>query len=308
MNRVSKAFGGGGGAAASAAARVDVGDFAKIIKSGDAAEVSVFIKNMDDSQLKVLAKNLDGMSAEDLAKIGKKMDNQSFEKIAKADPELAKKLRGADPDATKVSPTPDASKAAKLKTVGGKLFTQSTDFLKSLGVGSVNQLKKFFGSTTTTWTKSADEGMVSFKTVNKNGDVIEKGTKKATPEQLNALKNMDEIVTNNRAAREGLIKTGMYVTGGVVFLMMLYDTLNPFEAIHKAVKETGQVVRGLKEVADEAAEAAKDVATSGFDFISFVSNNSWISFACSILCAILLFALFMMGFLGSMGGGNNKGR
>jgi hypothetical protein len=89
---------------------------------------------------------------------------------------------------------------------------------------------------------------------------------------------------------------------------MAYDTDNPFTAVDRALDDTGTVVRGFKEVADEAAEAVKDTAKGGFDFISFVSNNSWISFSCSILCVILLFALFMMGFLGSMGGGNNKGR
>ena len=89
---------------------------------------------------------------------------------------------------------------------------------------------------------------------------------------------------------------------------MAYDTDNPFTAVDRALDDTGKVVKGFKEVADSAATAAKDVTTGGFDFISFVTNNSWISSACSILCVILLFALFMMGFLGSMGGGNNKGR
>ena len=96
--------------------------------------------------------------------------------------------------------------------------------------------------------------------------------------------------------------------GVIVLLCMAYDTDNPFTAVDRALDDTGKVVKGFKEVADEAAEAVKDTAKGGFDFISFVTNNSWISSACSILCVILLFALFTMGLLGSMGGGNNKGR
>lgn len=96
--------------------------------------------------------------------------------------------------------------------------------------------------------------------------------------------------------------------GVIVLLCMAYDTDNPFTAVDRALDDTGKVVKGFKEVADSAATAAKDVTTGGFDFISFVTNNSWISFSCSILCVILLFALFTMGMLGSMGGGNNKGR
>ena len=87
---------------------------------------------------------------------------------------------------------------------------------------------------------------------------------------------------------------------------MAYDTDNPFTAVDRALDDTGKVVRGFKEVADEAAEAVKDTAKGGFDFISFVTNNSWISFSCSILCVILLFALFTMGMLGSMGGNNKR--
>ena len=117
------------------------------------------------------------------------------------------------------------------------------------------------------------------------------------------VKEADNLVRGTKEGKEGLMKTGLYVTGGVVFAMMLYDTLNPFEAVQKAVKETGQTVRGLKEVAGEAAEAAVDVAKGGFNFVSFVTKNSGLSSACSILCLILIVAMVMLSF---MSGGKSK--
>lgn len=134
------------------------------------------------------------------------------------------------------------------------------------------------------------------KTAMKKGDTVttQNVATEAAEAAPDAAKQADEVARGNKAASEGLMKTGMYVTGGTILLMMMYDTLNPFEAIHKAVKDTGQTVKGLKEVADSAATAAKDVTKGGFNFVSFVTNNSWLSSSSSILCLILIFAVTMM--------------
>ena len=147
-------------------------------------------------------------------------------------------------------------------------------------------------------------------------DIIAKEVATNSDDVRKSLKSVNKLLKegseSSNSLKKGLAELGITPAtaaigaGVIVLLCMAYDTDNPFTAVDRALDDTGKVVKGFKEVADSAATAAKDVTTGGFDFISFVSNNSWISFACSILCVILLFALFMMGMLGSMGGNNKR--
>jgi hypothetical protein len=233
---------------------------------------------------------LKGLDDAQLAKIGKKLDVGYVKEL---DPQLAAKLQ---PDIFKVvaNSAPEAGGAvAKVNRL--------SDAVKSLGTKFGNSMSGFkkklsFG------TKQTDEGLDAVR----NGDAdeitrqVEVTVKNAEPATV---KEADNLVRGTKEGKEGLMKTGLYVTGGVVFAMMLYDTLNPFEAVQKAVKETGQTVRGLKEVAEEAAEAAVDLTKGGFNFVSFVTKNSGLSSACSILCLILIVAMVMLSF---MSGGKNK--
>ena len=111
-----------------------------------------------------------------------------------------------------------------------------------------------------------------------------------------------KLVNGNTLIQSGLRKLGYtnILIGGLIItaLCMMYDTNNPFIALDKALDDAGEVVQGIKEVADEAAEAAKDVTKGGFNFVSFVTNNSWLSSLSSILCLILIFAVVAMSFLG----------
>ena len=128
----------------------------------------------------------------------------------------------------------------------------------------------------------------------------------------NTTRVLEDGSKSSKSLRKGLAELGITPgavaigAGVIVLLCMAYDTDNPFTAVDRALDDTGKVVKGFKEVADSAATAVKNTAEGGFDFISFVTQNSWISFACSILCVILLFALFMTGMLGSMGGNNRR--
>lgn len=261
-----------------------------------------FFKNLDNVQPSTLQRItkadmtdiLKGLDDAQLAKIGKKLDVGYVKEL---DPQLAAKLQ---PDIFKVvaNSAPEAGGAvAKVN----RLSTSTVDGVKSLGTKMGNNISAFkkklgFG------TKQTDEGLEAFKngeksTTAKQAEAAVENVEPAT------VKEADATVRGTKEGKEGLMKTGLYVTGGVVFAMMLYDTLNPFEAVQKAVKETGQTVRGLKEVAEEAAEAAVDVTKGGFNFVSFVTKNSGLSSACSILCLILIVAMVMLSF---MSGGKSK--
>ena len=257
-----------------------------------------FFKNLDNVQPSTLQRItkadmtdiLKGLDDAQLAKIGKKLDVGYVKEL---DPQLAAKLQ---PDIFKVV-------AKSAPEAGGAVakVNRLSDAVKSLGTKFGNSMSGFkkkrgFG------TKQTDEGLTAVK----NGDadaIANQASDAAKKVEPATTKEADNLVRGTKEGKEGLMKTGLYVTGGVVFAVLLYDTLNPFEAVQKAVKETGQTVRGLKEVAEEAAEAAVDVAKGGFNFVSFVTKNSGLSSACSILCLILIVAMVMMGF---MTGGKNK--
>jgi hypothetical protein len=241
-----------------------------------------FFKNLDNvlpSTLQRITKAdmtdiLKGLDDAQLAKIGKKLDVGYVKEL---DPQLAAKLKPS----TQLSSTIDA-----VKSLGIKFGNSMSGFKKKLSFG----------------TKQTDEGL----------EALKNGEKSTTAKQAEAavenvepatVKEADATVRGTKEGKEGLMKTGLYVTGGVVFAMMLYDTLNPFEAVQKAVKESGQVVRGLKDVAEEAAGAAVDLTKGGFNFVSFVTKNSGLSSACSILCLILIVAMVMLSF---MSGGKSK--
>jgi hypothetical protein len=241
-----------------------------------------FFKNLDNvlpSTLQRITKAdmtdiLKGLDDAQLAKIGKKLDVGYVKEL---DPQLAAKLQ----------PSTQLSRAVDgVKSLGIKFGNSMSGFKKKLSFG----------------TKQTDEGLDAVR----NGDADEIGRQvEVTVKNVEpaTVKEADNLVRGTKEGKEGLMKTGLYVTGGVVFAMMLYDTLNPFEAVQKAVKETGQTVRGLKEVAGEAAGAAVDVAKGGFNFVSFVTKNSGLSSACSILCLILIVAMVMLSF---MSGGKSK--
>jgi hypothetical protein len=241
-----------------------------------------FFKNLDNvlpSTLQRITKAdmtdiLKGLDDAQLAKIGKKLDVGYVKEL---DPQLAAKLQ----------PSTQLSRAVDgVKSLGIKFGNSMSGFKKKLSFG----------------TKQTDEGLDAVR----NGDADEIGRQvEVTVKNVEpaTVKEADNLVRGTKEGKEGLMKTGLYVTGGVVFAMMLYDTLNPFEAVQKAVKETGQTVRGLKEVAEEAAEAAVDLTKGGFNFVSFVTKNSGLSSACSILCLILIVAMVMLSF---MSGGKSK--
>ena len=242
-----------------------------------------------------------------LADIGKKLDSEAIEALKQVDggDDLLKKLK------------PDF--LGRVKNTGTKLFRNRTTLANlDEAIENLSRVTKNVdnpptnidqvGEIANKIPKNADEGKqaeVISREVAGNSEDVRKGIKSVN-------KILKEGSESSNSLRKGLAELGITPgsvaigAGVIVLLCMAYDTDNPFTAVDRALDDTGKVVKGFKEVADSAATAVKDTAKGGFDFISFVTQNSWISFACSILCVILLFALFMTGMLGSMGGNNRR--
>ena len=298
-------------------------------KLGDISDISKLLNRVDDETFELALKNekvidslkgakpgklADALKGIDdptrLADIGKKLDDDAIRALRKVDggDDLVKKLR--------------PNFVGRVKNTGTKLFRNRTT-LKNLdeSIDNISKVTKNVDNPPTNINQVGDIANKIPKNADeaKQADVISKEVVAGNSEDVRkSIKSVSKLLKegseSSNSLKKGLAELGITPAtaaigaGVIVLLCMAYDTDNPFTAVDRALDDTGKVVKGFKEVADSAATAAKDVTTGGFDFISFVTNNSWISSACSILCVILLFALFTMGLLGSMGGGNNKGR
>lgn len=81
-----------------------------------------------------------------------------------------------------------------------------------------------------------------------------------------------------------------YKLGAFLFLLcLMYNTENPFEALRRALQDAGQFVRGLKEIADNAAKGAKNT----FDFLTWIAQNPIVSLASSAACGMMAVGLAM---------------
>ena len=301
--------------------------FRKALDSGtgldDLTDISRGFDSIDDETFEMALKNkqliskLDGANPKDLKEalggiqdttrledIGKQLDKKTLDELKRLDPALGKKL--------------DPSFIGRTQNAATKMFRNRTT-LANLEE-SVENISKIKPQNPPNDFKAVQEGAEAFNKTDgsleevsqslakrnvANSEDVRKGVKSVN-------KLLKEGTESSSSLRKGLAELGITPAsaaigaGVIVLLCMAYDTDNPFTAVDRALDDTGKVVKGFKEVADSAATAVKDTAEGGFDFISFVTKNSWISFACSILCVILLFALFMMGMLGSMGGNNRR--
>ena len=239
-----------------------------------------------------------------LQDIGKKLDHDTLKKIKDLDPALGKKL--------------DPGFIGRTRNAATKMFRNRTT-LANLEE-SVENISKIKPQNPPNDFKAVQEGTEALNKTDGSLEEVSKSIAKrnvANSEDVRkGVKSVNKLLKegteSSKSLRKGLAELGITPgsaaigAGVIVLLCMAYDTDNPFTAVDRALDDTGKVVKGFKEVADSAATAVKDTAEGGFDFISFVTKNSWISFACSILCVILLFALFMTGILGSMGGNNRR--
>lgn len=288
--------------------------FVDNLKKADPKDLKEILKGVNDTnRLAEIGKKLDpeqfvktfkGMDDVQLAKIGKKLDDDTINAIRNVPnggDDLAKKL--------------DPSFVQQAKNAATAFSKASTAKLKQAS----KSIRKFMSGAENPPNNIDDVRRVSRKmeaAPANQADDLAKETVGKVDDAGEAIENTTKVLEDgsksSNTLRKGLAELGITPgsvaigAGVIVLLCMAYDTDNPFTAVDRALDDTGKVVKGFKEVADSAATAVKDTAKGGFDFISFVTQNSWISFACSILCVILLFALFMTGMLGSMGGNNRR--
>lgn len=271
------------------------------------------IKFIDDADPKDLKDALGGIQDTNrLQEIGKKLDPKTINALKKVDggADLAKKLKPS----TGVVARAGKAGASFSKALRNKVNKASKSIEKFISGGpniptppNVTKAADEVAETTSDVAKATPEEVAEGLARTRGGKLDD-----ATNAVTDTTKVLEDGSESSKSLRKGLAELGITPgsvaigAGVIVLLCMAYDTDNPFTAVDRALDDTGKVVKGFKEVADSAATAAKDVTTGGFDFISFVTNNSWISSACSILCVILLFALFMTGMLGSMGGNNRR--
>ncbi len=255
-------------------------DMSKVFKSVDPDDLAKTMKQLPDDDLITIGKSLDQTTVNRLAKTSNGQDL------------LAKMGRGQVTVGTKIS------KAAR---AGG-------DFMKKFGTRTTGIMKKLSDSTKkglSRLAKKADDTPAQqAKKLKEEGPEVAKQVSKEAPD---AAKAADDAVELSTEAKSGLKKLGVYAAGGTLALMLVYNTMNPFQAIRDALNDVGSVAEGVKEVADAAAGAAKDVATGGFNFVSFVTKNAWISGSSSILFMIMCVAFIAMSFLGNSGGGGGGG-
>lgn len=292
----------------------DISDTSKLLNRVDDETFELALKNkkvidsLNDAETGKLAEALNGIDDPTrLADIGKKLDDDAIKDLRKVD--------GGDDLVKKLKP----NLVGRVKNTGTKLFRNRTT-LKNLdeSIDNISKVTKNVDNPPTPEslgdaTKAVQQTDGSVEQVS---EIMAKNHGGNSDDMRKSVQSVNKMLKDGSESSNSLKKalgelgitpgSAAIGAGVIVLLCMAYDTDNPFTAVDRALDDTGKVVRGFKEVADEAAEAVKDTAKGGFDFISFVTNNSWISSACSILCVILLFALFMMGMLGSMGGNNKR--
>lgn len=276
---------GGSGVDAARAALKNTDTFMDTFKALKADDIGIIFKGIDADDL---VKTLKQLPDDDLLTIGKSLDNATVSRLAKtADGQQLIAKMG-------VSNVSGFSKAARAGANFMKRFGKSTASITSKLSDSakkgINRLVK----------KADETPAQQAKKMKEEGPKVAKETAEQAPD---AAKAADDAVELSTEAKNGLKKLGMYATGGTLVLMLVYGTMNPFTAIRKALEDIGEVATGLKEVADAAATAVKDVAKGGFDFISFITKNAWISGSSSILSMIACVAFLAMSFLGNGGGG-----
>ena len=247
--------------------------------------VDVF-KGMDASAFRGIPADdmtdiLKGLDDAQLAKIGKKLDVGYVKGL---DPQLAAKLKPGFVNKLRLKGTKKLDDLYPPNSPARKAYDD--------GVKSQVELNKLATSKPTSVSNVDELGTVT-------GVPVEKLNKQATMWQ--------KVVNGDTLIQQGLKKLGYtnIAIGGFVIMVlcMMYDTDNPFKALDRALDDAGTSIRAIKEVAEEAAEAAVDLTKGGFNLVSFVSKNSGLSSACSILCLILIVAMVMLSF---MSGGKNK--
>ena len=257
-----------------------------------------FTSVVDDDTLTAVLKNADSDVAQSLVK---NMDNATLARVAKTDPALARSLGFSD---VKIPSLADVAKAQ------GATTAQATNISEGASAMAKNQGALNAGTKkTVTRTTANDVPLAASDDVAEGAAVSwvrnQAGVVESVPDAdlANAIRNGGKIAENSSTVRTALEKLGVIAVGsdvakftrknwmkigaGMVILCMMYDTNNPFTALDRALDDVDEVVDGLKDLADSATDAAGNLAKGGFDLISFLTQNWWMSLICCFMVVFI---------------------
>jgi len=261
--------------------RADDIQIRRITDSMGPGALSGLLKKADPSQLRKITNNADPKKLADSLKL---LDPASFKRVTGAmDPKTLKKVTDIDPKffGTQVN----------LRQVS----TQAKQAAQSQLSTALRQTKKVPVDP-----KSAEAVVDSADTI---GDVAKK-TGLPAKQVENAADATADVLKNSDAGMEAVEKMGflkkmgkdtakftkknwLKIGGGVTLLCMMYNTSNPFKALERGLRDTGRVVRGLKEAADDFASGLGGILSLLAQLPAFLTSNWWVCVV-SCICIILL--------------------
>jgi hypothetical protein len=279
-----------------------VDDLGYLFKNLDASKISDVFKSMDDVELVTLFKKIPDDAFTNLTSTLKQSDKVDiFAKLNKVDPTFANKFY---PDAIidqatdlttglKNPPSMGSTKTGVDGPVndlsGSKLYNRANTISQTPEARRLRD-KRFPADFDSPPIKGGEGYFERMKNWFRNAG---KKQDKVFPDDANDLSKLDPVA-NSKFGKRALLKLGLFGAGGIAICMMMYDTTNPFTALREALKDIKETVQGLKEIADAAANAAKNAAKGGFDLIAWLGENWWMpAVGCLVFLIIFLISSFM---------------
>ena len=289
-------------------------DFNSIIRKLDTETLQHVAKNLDDDVIVRVLKNLDDDVVQSLAK---NLDSAQLTRISNLDPDLARRIGVADANLT------NAFRNAGVADDGVQNVTMLYDratgrmrtFLDNANVPKGTNFRpgKALDEAATPAAKK-QVLQIEFDGIKLEGSIDDlarvTGRPRSEIESLaEATADLAEAVPDIKTAAKklGMLPAEMFVEGAtflrkhwmkigacMVLLCMIYNTNNPFTALDRALEDIDDIVDGIKDIADSAADAGKNALEGGFDFITFITQNWWLS----ALCCFMIIVLAMVSALG----------
>ena len=263
--------------------------------STDTTLIKRFVGVVDDDTLTAVLKNSDPSVAQNLVK---NMDSATLARVAKMDPGLARSLNFSN---------------VKIPSVADTVIRQGGTTAQATNVSNASaNMVRNQGALNKAASKRTELGLENARraTTDLADDVTEattinfvresSGVERTVPdsELASAIRNGGTLAENSGTVRTALERLGIIAVGSdiakftrknwmkigaaMVILCMMYDTNNPFTALDRALGDVDDMVDGLKELAESAANAAKNTAKGGFDLIAFLTQNWWMSLICCL--------------------------
>jgi len=289
-------------------------DYSSIVRKLDSETLQLVARNLDDDVIVRVLKNID----DDLVKtLAKNLDDVQMARLFKLDPDLAPRLgSGLNDDVLSAAFTRNGMNATDAQAAVFKTRQAQVAVAKVPGPrGTALADRRAVDAATTPATKKAS----LTKSIDELGEAGTDVSQKLADKTGLAKNNVDDAVEASadlaeavpdikEAARKlGMLPADMFIEGatvlrkhwmkigaGMVLLCMMYDTNNPFTALDRALEDVDDAVDGLKDIADSAAGAAAAAASGGFDLITFLTQNWWLS----ALCCVAVIIIAMVSALG----------